>query len=847
MLASAFPTVFSYDVHGRLLSKEIGSAKIPYTYDNNGNQLTITDSTGTTARTYDAENRVLTKTVPDIGTITYQYDILEADGCYSEISEDPKNNVTKKIYDKVGRLMEVIEENSSTAFEYCANGSKNTVIYPDGSREDYTYYKDNLLKTLVNTKGDGTVLDSYSYTYDGAHNQTSKTDNKGLTRYEYDSLNRLYKVTEPNGKETSYLYDKAGNRTQETVLQNNSSKTTVYSYNEQNRLTDTVTRSGYATEKTRYEYDNNGNTLIKVKETTKPVDPEISGDFTFEKAGTSTSREVSFMDYDVWNQMIKTIQGDKTIRYRYNGEGYRVEKSVNDTTTKYMYEADKVILEVDGQGSETAKNTYGTGILSRAAGNDTAYYMYNGHGDVTALLNSTGSVLTTYYYDAFGNLLETTGEASNPFRYAGYQYDEETGVYYLNARYYDPKIARFLTEDTYRGDPNDPLSLNLYTYCNSEPMMYTDPSGHSLLSLIGVGIGIGAVVGIISDIISGSSGNSGSGSNDDDDDDDNGGSGSNSNNNTGGNHNNKPKTENVNGKGGNILSNIADVILEKVESLKSLVKYKDTDSVTSLGGNKQVDGIFFACAGNLSGILYNGKGNSPTLNSYTKYTKGMQLEGVYSYEGTDKPEVLVVIAAGINTNRADNLFGDFKTEIESRYNEQGMAVRFVEVYPLKEVKDTNALSQIVDVGVNFSKMIDVTGQAVVDAVKQNNENVVKTIIIGHSGGGVAVGDAIRLAGEQGVSVDKAIQIGAPSAGVDPKYVDKVLRVEAKSDTVANIVQSPGGYGPMGVGKPEIRKVNINVEGQPFGGHSAYFNSRLINSQGVNNVTTTVDAMWDKIK
>ena len=79
----------------------------------------------------------------------------------------------------------------------------------------------------------------------------------------------------------------------------------------------------------------------------------------------------------------------------------------------------------------------------------------------------------TYCYDTFN---EDTGSASNS--YGGYQYDKETGLYYLDGRMYDPKIARFMQEDTYSGDPNDPLSLNLYTYSHNEPIMYTDPDGH---------------------------------------------------------------------------------------------------------------------------------------------------------------------------------------------------------------------------------------------------------------------------------------------------------------------------------------------------------------------------------
>ncbi|MFD0588390.1 RHS repeat-associated core domain-containing protein [Paenibacillus sp. GCM10027627] len=84
----------------------------------------------------------------------------------------------------------------------------------------------------------------------------------------------------------------------------------------------------------------------------------------------------------------------------------------------------------------------------------------------------------TKFYNASGQLTTGTGKIDSPIRYAGYQYDNETGLYYLNARYYDADIARFISEDTYRGDPKDPLSLNLYTYVNNEPMMYDDPTGH---------------------------------------------------------------------------------------------------------------------------------------------------------------------------------------------------------------------------------------------------------------------------------------------------------------------------------------------------------------------------------
>jgi RHS repeat-associated protein len=476
-------TTFNYDIHGRLVSQTAGSSTISYTYDNNGNQLNMLDSTGTTTRTYDEQNRVTGKTVPVIGSTTYGYDGIESNGGYSETTADPKGNITKKVYDKAGRLVNVIAGGKTTTYTYYDNGSHKNVHYNDGSTEEYTYYADGLNETLINKKANGDEIDHYSYTYDEAHNQISKTDFKGTTSYIYDSLGRLESTTEPNGRVTGYTFDKAGNRLTEAVTVGTSSAITTYNYNEQNRLTDTVTNNGSETVTVCYAYDNNGNMVNKSTETKKPVNQTASGSFKLYKAGTATESAITFYRYDVWNQLTEAISGDKKEKYKYNGVGYRVAKNDNGQITNYLYEYDKVVLETDNAGSQLARNVYGTNLISRTSGNETLYYMYNGHADVTALIDNAGVIKAPYYYDAFGTpIAEYTNEGgkNNPIRYAGYQYDGETGLYYLNSRYYDSKIARFLSEDTYTGDPNDPLSLNLYTYCQNNPIMYWDPTGHYL-------------------------------------------------------------------------------------------------------------------------------------------------------------------------------------------------------------------------------------------------------------------------------------------------------------------------------------------------------------------------------
>jgi RHS repeat-associated protein len=180
---------------------------------------------------------------------------------------------------------------------------------------------------------------------------------------------------------------------------------------------------------------------------------------------------------------VRPNAGDSTVENIYNAEGYRIGKKVNGTLTTYVYEYDKVVLELDGSGNAN-RNVYGLNLLMRTVGKDSYCYMYNGHADVTVLINvATGKVDATYYYDAFGNILESTGNVDNNITYAGYQYDEETGLYYLNARMYDPKIARFLQEDTYTGTPDDLLSLNLYVYCANNPLVYYDPTGNNYIKI----------------------------------------------------------------------------------------------------------------------------------------------------------------------------------------------------------------------------------------------------------------------------------------------------------------------------------------------------------------------------
>lgn len=155
----------------------------------------------------------------------------------------------------------------------------------------------------------------------------------------------------------------------------------------------------------------------------------------------------------------------------------RASKNVNGSTAVFTYDGTKLLTEQTA--GQTKTNIHGTNLIA-TAGSDMLYYQYNNHGDVISVLDQAGEVKNEYDYDAFGNAITEKETVSNPYRYAGYYQDSESGLYYLQSRYYNPRTARFLTEDTASGKYTDPLSLNKYTYCHNQPVTGYDPDGHFL-------------------------------------------------------------------------------------------------------------------------------------------------------------------------------------------------------------------------------------------------------------------------------------------------------------------------------------------------------------------------------
>ena len=242
---------------------------------------------------------------------------------------------------------------------------------------------------------------------------------------------------------------------------------TEYDYDNQNRPKKEKTKDSTGNIKsTVYKYDYNGNIIFQSDEVLELITPELAdASFAMFIIGQGSTKELEYgirlYHYDSLNRLIEaTANGDKTT-YLYDGMDRRVQKTVNGAYTNYLYNGDKIILEKAGNKT-TTRNIYGSSLIAREDNQDKAYYSYNGHGDVVGLYvntiqraeynyNAFGIIKEEKYYDSDGNEVNKS-LINTPYRYNSYRYDEETGNYFLNARYYNPSIGRFISEDSYRGN-----------------------------------------------------------------------------------------------------------------------------------------------------------------------------------------------------------------------------------------------------------------------------------------------------------------------------------------------------------------------------------------------------------
>lgn len=426
-----------------------GLKKWGFAYDANENLTSVIDAAGSVKTfTYDNNNRL---TQEAKGSIKMDSGYDSNDNLISSKFTSETTNVTTEFaYNKLNQLIALSRNGSNQVkFVYNERGNVTSIKRANNTYTAQQYDDANRLGQLTNYKNNGTVLNSYKYSYDPNSNQTSIATDKGTVSYEYDTLNQLTKETLVDGTVITYEYDAVGNRSKKTETKGTQSTTTPYTYNAGNELTSV---NGNA-----YTYDQNGN--------------------------LTNDGEKTYI-YNGENQLIevKDKLGNFLTKFTYDHEGKRSTVITPTGTTNFHYLDDMVIAETDSNNNVIAEYSWDTkgNPLTMTKGNKTFYYHLNGHGDVTALTDSNGSIVAEYQYDAWGNIISQSGDlaSSNPYRYAAYRYDETTKLYYLTNRYYKPNDGRFITRDTFHGFEEDTASLNLYAYAKNNPILYTDTDGH---------------------------------------------------------------------------------------------------------------------------------------------------------------------------------------------------------------------------------------------------------------------------------------------------------------------------------------------------------------------------------
>lgn len=568
--ASSVTYNFGYDDWSRNTSVSVaspgmaGTTLVTNTYNSN-NLLTqaVYGNGQTVSYTYDNLDRIISKNPTNVnGAYAYVYNL---NGQMGVIKDTVNGYNTRYFYDLAGRLSEVFQHTTQgslrmrTLYNYDSKnrfqgystqipgvGSFSLIAEYGGISRGYD--PDRVYGVSIN----GIQRFRYGYDYLGRRTWSdlylTATDTK-RTIYTYRDItstqttNQLAKITLPDGTEYSYEYDAAGNITH---IQDNAGNTgvaynTYYQYDGNGQLirednerfnctyTYSYDRGGNLTERRCYSYTvgalpetpnqqydyTYGGATAKWKDQLTGYNGEA---ITYDGIGNPLSyRNGMSFTWQAGRQLAGVQSSGVSATYKYNSDGIRTEKVANGTKTVYYLNGDTVAAESrsDGVGIMYQFDESGRRIglsLSRGAFSETYYYLFNAQGDVTALIDSSGTVQYRYLYNAWGKLVgiynsvgqDITNDTSltnigyhNPIRYRGYYYDNETGFYLTVTRYYDPEIGRFINADGEISDVGgNVLGYNLFAYCFNNPVNMDDPTGQ-WPKWVGKAIAVVAVAAVV--------------------------------------------------------------------------------------------------------------------------------------------------------------------------------------------------------------------------------------------------------------------------------------------------------------------------------------------------------------
>ena len=441
---------YTYDTDHRLTSiSNGGSDTITFTYDSEDRLTNAASKYCVEGRYYDNKGRMTGRSLQNgefasVYSQSYQYTYDEDDNLTKILAEsafgckpgkpDALGRYTGRTFAMGG--VQLVEEESVA---YIKHGDHAT-----------------RLPSVIRYRNAGQGSTAYKYRYDARGNMTEvQQDGSLMCRYTYDTLGRLVREDNaPMGFTHLYTYDAQGN-----ILRRRAYSVTFKP--EAELLTD-----GY-TDKV-YIYDEHGDRL-------QSYDGES---FVYDMVGNPTTYRGKAA---TWGDDRRLLSYNGTT-FSYDARGNRTEKG----SLQMYYDADgNLVYQSNGMYFYYDK----TGLYALLNGGNVYFCRKDAMGNIVALLDSSGAVVVKYTYDAWGNcrVLNPDGTENteptfvgnrNPFRYRGYYFDTETGLYFLKTRYYDPAIGRFMTLDDFAYlDPNHVNGLNLYAYCNNNPVMGYDPDG----------------------------------------------------------------------------------------------------------------------------------------------------------------------------------------------------------------------------------------------------------------------------------------------------------------------------------------------------------------------------------
>ena len=496
-------------------------------YDAGGNVTASIDGEGhKTYMSYDAEGQLRQVLQPGGAVTKFSYGKVTSDGTSKVTTTDAGGNKSDVVTDARGLETSITDYAGGTTagiqrtYEYDWEGNVIKEKELEGNYKTFTYDSKGRNTVVKYHKADGTETLKTAYTYDVNDQVTLMEDFEKKngswelyrsTKYTYDALKRMSSYTEWDGEgaapaepTVSYTYDIEGNVTAVDYAGTGSELTGLtFEYDSSRKLTKIKAKTGGLLADTvrEYEYDAQGR-VSKIKDHYGFTGngSYLEKSYTYDSFGRVTS--MAYRGGSGHDELKEAGKLTLTQENRYNGSGQRISKAetkpvkgldgetTETTKTDYYYQDGTVLYTKDADGNRSSMNLLGTSAnviaTSRGTGDAENWYLYNKdiRESTTSIIDANGSAAATYQYDDFGNTTITNGaDFDNEICYTGQIYDQSSGLHYYNARFYDPENARFLTQDTNRGEATQPDTLHLYAYCANNPINYTDPSGHKKVNV----------------------------------------------------------------------------------------------------------------------------------------------------------------------------------------------------------------------------------------------------------------------------------------------------------------------------------------------------------------------------